>query len=208
MTTPIAPSGDITYNNVSFDELEIKWKAKPACKEAEFTALSAWMNDNTAAIPAGSARVTWPEWTVVGTVGLSLDGSTITLPAGYAYKLRSDLAINKPTADETNVFYDVDSQWVVTTEGADSKVGCPGNNSCAGTGAQEVRNRAALPAVAYIEAASDTTVSLEITHSDQPLHIAKGSQIHIEVLGIVSTAEKKVGSNQPAKPKFPWAVKK
>lgn len=202
MTTPIAPSGDITYNNISFDELEIKWKSKPAPVDVkeEFSALSAWLPENSEELPVGKSKLSWKNTSKVGPVDIKVEGDRITLPAGYTYRLLSNLGVFKPVSEEKNVFYDLSSQWVTYTEaiGVDTAIGSPGRNTCEGTGSQEVRNRSALPATAYVEAKQETVVSLEAEYSDQALKLAKGSQIHVEVVGKVE-AEEPV-SNAKSKP--------
>ena len=191
MTTQLPPAnGDVIYKNVSFDELEIKWKASPAQSKNDFSALSAWLLNNTEEIPVGKSKVSWDNYSLIGPVGISVEGSSIKLPAGYIYRLYSNLGIYKPADEEKNVFYTVDSQWVSTFSGVDTKIGSPGRDTCEGTGSLEVRNRTSLPAFAYVEAAEDTTVSLEIEFSDQPLKLAKGTQIHIEVLGAFEVSGK------------------
>lgn len=207
---PLPAEGGLSYKNICFDDLEIKWKAKPAKSTEHFSALSGWLPDDSKEIPLGKSKVTWAQHEAIGPVKMKLEGAFVTLPKGYVYKLRSDLGIFKPVSDEKNVFYDVTSQWVIPIADGqgDKKIGSTGHNSCAGTGSQEVRNRTALPAVAYVQAHEDITVSLEVEYADQALHLASGSQMHIEVVGTTSEVEGATETKSPEAKKTgfhaPW----
>lgn len=194
ITTLPNPEGEVTYKNINFEELNIRWKTSPGGGvPTKFTALSAWLNETSEAIPEGSSKVSWDVTELVGDVDITVEGANIKLPAGYVYKLRSDVGVFKAENEETNVFYQLNTQWVTTEGQIDTAIGTSGNTACEGTGSQEVRNRVNVPAVAYVQAGEDTIVSLEVSYQHNVLHLAKGSQVHIEVVGPFTLgAEKKV----------------